>query len=76
MQFFKIWSKKYTNRGMKVILDGVFNHCGSFNRVDGPRERIYDKRKELMNRVLLYQADSPYHDYFHFLLKDRMEAGR
>ena len=28
-------------RGMKVILDGVFNHCGSFNKwLD--RERIYE----------------------------------
>ena len=28
-------------RGMKVILDGVFNHCGSFNKwMD--RERIYE----------------------------------
>ena len=29
-------------RGIKVILDGVFNHCGSFNRwLD--RERIYEQ---------------------------------
>ena len=28
-------------RGMRVILDGVFNHCGSFNKwMD--RERIYE----------------------------------
>lgn len=28
-------------RGMKIILDGVFNHCGSFNKwMD--RERIYE----------------------------------
>ena len=28
-------------RGMKVIMDGVFNHCGSFNKwID--RERIYE----------------------------------
>ena len=30
-------------RGMKIILDGVFNHCGSFNKwMD--RERIYEKQ--------------------------------
>ena len=30
-------------RGMKVILDGVFNHCGSFNKwMD--RERIYENQ--------------------------------
>ena len=28
-------------RGMRIILDGVFNHCGSFNKwMD--RERIYE----------------------------------
>ena len=31
------------SRGMKVILDGVFNHCGSFNKwMD--RERIYENQ--------------------------------
>mgnify|MGYP003374361608 CR=1 FL=1 len=31
-------------RGMKIILDGVFNHCGSFNKwLD--RERIYEKEE-------------------------------
>ena len=31
-------------RGMKIILDGVFNHCGSFNKwMD--RERIYEKQE-------------------------------
>lgn len=30
-------------RGMKMILDGVFNHCGSFNKwLD--RERIYENQ--------------------------------
>ncbi len=29
---------------MKVILDGVFNHCGSFNKwMD--RERIYENQE-------------------------------
>ena len=32
-------------RGMKVILDGVFNHCGSFNKwMD--RERIYEDQPD------------------------------
>lgn len=31
-------------RGMKIILDGVFNHCGSFNKwLD--RERIYENKE-------------------------------
>ena len=31
-------------RGMRVIIDGVFNHCGSFNKwLD--RERIYEGKE-------------------------------
>lgn len=33
-------------RGIKVIIDGVFNHCGSFNKwLD--RERIYENSNDL-----------------------------
>ena len=33
-------------RGMRVILDGVFNHCGSFNKwMD--RERIYENDEDI-----------------------------
>ena len=39
--FFAEVVKEAHRRGMKVILDGVFNHCGSFNKwMD--RERIYE----------------------------------
>lgn len=32
-------------RGMRIILDGVFNHCGSFNKwMD--RERIYENQED------------------------------
>ena len=51
-------------RGMKVILDGVFNHCGSFNKwMD--RERIYENA-EGYEKGAYVAADSPYRDYFHF----------
>ena len=51
-------------RGMKVILDGVFNHCGSFNKwLD--RERIYDQRPEYPKGAYV-SADSPYRNFFHF----------
>ena len=47
-------------RGMKVILDGVFNHCGSFNKwMD--RERIYEGEEGAY-----VSADSPYRSYFRF----------
>lgn len=51
-------------RGMKVIIDGVFNHCGSFNKwLD--RERIYEGAKGYETGAYI-SKDSPYHDYFRF----------
>ena len=51
-------------RGMKVILDGVFNHCGSFNKwMD--RERIYENAPGYEKGAYV-SADSPYRSYFHF----------
>lgn len=51
-------------RGMRVILDGVFNHCGSFNKwLD--RELIYEC--ELGYAAGAYiSADSPYRNFFQF----------
>ena len=52
------------SRGMKVILDGVFNHCGSFNKwLD--RERIYE-RQEGYEKGAYVSADSPYRSFFKF----------
>ena len=51
-------------RGMRVIIDGVFNHCGSFNKwMD--RERIYEQQPEYPKGAYV-SKDSPYRDYFHF----------
>lgn len=51
-------------RGIKVILDGVFNHCGSFNKwLD--RERIYENAPGYEKGAYV-SKDSPYHDYFKF----------
>ena len=51
-------------RGMKVILDGVFNHCGSFNKwLD--RERIYENADGYQKGAYV-AADSPYRNYFKF----------
>ncbi len=51
-------------RGMKVILDGVFNHCGSFNKwMD--RERIYENFPGYEKGAHV-SADSPYRNYFGF----------
>lgn len=51
-------------RGMKVILDGVFNHCGSFNKwMD--RERIYEGEEDYEPGAYV-SVDSPYRSYFRF----------
>lgn len=56
--------KEAHRRGMKVILDGVFNHCGSFNKwLD--RERIYENAPGYEKGAYI-DKDSPYHDYFQF----------
>lgn len=51
-------------RGMKVILDGVFNHCGSFNKwMD--RERIYENAPGFEKGAYVSE-DSPYRSFFKF----------
>ena len=50
--------------GIKVIMDGVFNHCGSFNKwLD--REKIYDGVNGY-EKGAFTDKESPYHDYFRF----------
>ena len=63
-QLFAKLVQEMHRRGMKVILDGVFNHCGSFNKwLD--RERIYEPQ-ETYEKGAFVSAKSPYHDFFHF----------
>ena len=51
-------------RGMKVIIDGVFNHCGSFNKwLD--KERIYEGAAGYEKGAHI-DSDSPYRKYFQF----------
>lgn len=51
-------------RDMKVILDGVFNHCGSFNKwMD--RERIYEGQEGYEPGAYI-SAESPYRSFFNF----------
>ena len=61
--FAKVVSEAH-KRGMKVIMDGVFNHCGSFNKwLD--RERIYENA-DGYEKGAYVSKDSPYNSYFHF----------
>ena len=68
--FAKLVEEMHT-RGMRVILDGVFNHCGSFNKwMD--RDRIYEPQPEYEKGAYV-SAQSPYRDFFHFF-DEREEA--
>ena len=68
--FAKLVEEMHT-RGMRVIPDGVFNHCGSFNKwMD--RERIYEPQPEYEKGAYV-SAQSPYRDFFHFF-DEREEA--
>ncbi len=62
--FFAELVEEIHSRGMKVILDGVFNHCGSFNKwMD--REGFYASSGEY--EAGAYQDEnSPYRDFFKF----------
>lgn len=63
-QYFAEFVQELHRRGMKIILDGVFNHCGSFNKwLD--REGIYEGKPGFLPGAY-HQADSPYHSYFSF----------
>ncbi len=55
-------------RGMKIILDGVFNHSGSFNKwMD--RERIYEGRPGYEPGAYV-SKDSPYRNFYKFMDQD------
>ena len=62
--FFASLVEEIHKRGMKVILDGVFNHCGSFNKwLD--REQIYEKQAGYDKGAYIDQ-NSPYRTFFRF----------
>ena len=60
-------------RGMRVILDGVFNHCGSFNKwMD--RERIYEQQPAYQDKQGAFvSSQSPYRSFFHFFKEEESE---
>lgn len=63
-EFFALFMKEVHRRGMKVIMDGVFNHCGSFNKwLD--REQIYEKKGGYEPGAYISKK-SPYRTFFKF----------
>ncbi len=66
--FFARFMEEVHRRGMKVIIDGVFNHCGSFNKwLD--RELIY-ARQGMYEPGAYESEDSPYRTFFKFYQED------
>ncbi len=62
--FFARFCQELHRRGMKIILDGVFNHCGSFNRwMD--KEGIYRQFGDYPPGAY-DNLESPYRNYFRF----------
>lgn len=69
--FFAEFMAEVHKRGMRVIMDGVFNHCGSFHKwLD--REGIYRQSGNYPPGAYA-SKDSPYHLYFEFF-KQQDEA--
>ncbi len=63
-QFFAEFVREAHEKGIRVILDGVFNHCGSFNKwMD--REGIYEGEIGYADGAYV-SKESPYHDFFYF----------
>ena len=71
-QFFIAFMEEVHRRGMKVILDGVFNHCGSFHKwMD--REHFYAKQGGYAPGAF-GNPDSPYRNFFQFYSNVDYEA--
>jgi len=62
--FFAAFCQELHRRGMKIILDGVFNHCASFHQwMD--REGIYRQAGQYAPGAY-DEPESPYRNYFQF----------
>lgn len=72
-EFFAEFMREVHRRGMKVIMDGVFNHCGSFNKwMD--REGFYKANGNYEPGA--YQSkESPYHTFFKFQREEWPDNG-
>lgn len=64
-QLFIEFVEEVHRRGMKVILDGVFNHCGSFNKWLDP-VNVFTKMHLVTKKVLSYQKTAHTRTFFKF----------
>ena len=62
--YFAKFEEEVHAHGMKIILDGVFNHCGSFHKwLD--REKLYEQQGGYAPGAYV-SGESPYRDFFAF----------
>lgn len=70
--FFARFVEEAHRRGIRVIMDGVFNHCGSFHKWMN-REQLYRPENGYVKGA--YEStDSPYREYFRFEADGRYEC--
>lgn len=63
-EFFIRFVEEVHKRGIRILLDGVFNHCGSFNKwLD--RERLYETNGGYVEGAYVSET-SPYREFFRF----------
>ena len=63
-EFFIHFVEEVHKRGIRILLDGVFNHCGSFNKwLD--RERLYEGQGDYEEGAYVSELSS-YRDFFRF----------
>ncbi|MBQ9008743.1 MAG: glycoside hydrolase family 13 protein [Clostridia bacterium] len=63
--WFAEFCREVHERGMRIILDGVFNHCGSFSQYLD-REGIYKNSPETYQSGAYHDPNSPYRSWFTF----------
>jgi len=62
--FFIHFVEEVHKRGIRIVLDGVFNHCGSFHKwLD--RERLYEEDPDYEKGAYIAE-ESPYRRFFRF----------
>ena len=70
--YFAHFIEEAHRRGIRVIMDGVFNHCGSFHKWMN-REQLYRAENGYAEGAFS-SANSPYREYFRFDADGRYEC--
>ncbi len=73
-RYFATLVEEIHRRGMRIVMDGVFNHCGSFNKwMD--KDKIYINTGDYAKGAYI-DENSPYRNYFDFEDKSKAPSVR